>query len=92
MPNKNYQKGRRREYYIKSKYKELGFYVQRSAGSKGAVDLIALRAGKWCPETKRRCPIIIPIQVKSGTARITPDEKRKIFEFEEITGLTVKVE
>jgi len=48
MPNKNYIKGRRKEYLWVNKMKELGFIAQRTAGSHSPVDVIAIN-----PETKQ---------------------------------------
>jgi len=43
MPNKNYVKGRKKEYKICSRLKEEGFdIVQRTAGSHSPVDIIAI--------------------------------------------------
>ena len=43
MPNKNYEKGRRKEYKICNELKEAGFeIVQRTAGSHSPVDIIAI--------------------------------------------------
>ena len=46
MPNKRYQKGRRWEWKVKKKWEREGFLVYRSAGSKGAADLIAIKDGQ----------------------------------------------
>ena len=44
MPNKNYVKGRRKEYKICKELKEQGYdIVQRSAGSHSPVDVFAFR-------------------------------------------------
>lgn len=43
MPNKNYVKGRRKEYKICDDLKSLGFdIVQRSAGSHSPIDIFAI--------------------------------------------------
>jgi len=43
MPNKNYLKGRRKEYKVCDEYKALGFdIVQRTAGSHSPFDIIAI--------------------------------------------------
>jgi len=43
MPNRNYEKGRRKEYKICNELKEAGFeIVQRTAGSHSPVDIIAI--------------------------------------------------
>jgi len=43
MPNKNYEKGRRKEYKICEKYKKEGYdIVQRTAGSHSPFDIIAI--------------------------------------------------
>jgi hypothetical protein len=41
MANKNYVAGRRVEYLMKQELEDWGYYVIRSAGSKGAFDLAA---------------------------------------------------
>ena len=43
MPNKNYLKGRRKEYKIVKELKEQGFDIaQRSAGSHSPIDIFAV--------------------------------------------------
>ena len=43
MPNKNYIRGRRKEYQITKKYKDLGYEIaQRSAGSHSPIDVFAI--------------------------------------------------
>lgn len=56
MPNKNYVKGRRKEYKICEDLKKAGYdIVQRTAGSHSPIDVIAI---------SRNPRIIILIQVK----------------------------
>jgi len=43
MRNKRYVKGRRWEWKVKKQWEQDGFLVYRSAGSKGAADLIAIK-------------------------------------------------
>lgn len=40
-----YQRGRSFEYRVKKKLESLGYFVMRSAGSKGEVDLLAVKHG-----------------------------------------------
>ncbi len=40
--NKNYVRGRAKEYRLKKKYGKLGYVVLRTAGSHGFADLIAI--------------------------------------------------
>lgn len=43
MPNKNYEKGRRKEYKIVSEFRDEGWdIVQRSAGSHSPIDVFCL--------------------------------------------------
>lgn len=42
MPNKNYVKGRNKEYRLKRKFEKEGFIVLRTAGSHGFADLILI--------------------------------------------------
>jgi len=44
--NKNYIKGRNKEYRIKKKLEQEGYYVIRSAGSHSFFDLIAIHKEK----------------------------------------------
>lgn len=44
MSNKNYQRGRAKEYKIGSILRKAGFTVLRTAGSHGFADLIAIRS------------------------------------------------
>jgi len=48
MPNKNYIKGRRKEYKYVKIMRELGFIAQRTAGSHSPFDVIAIN-----PDTKQ---------------------------------------
>lgn len=62
-----YQRGYAVERTIRKTLEELGFYVVRSAGSKGVADLVALYPTMPC----------ILIQVKSGKAKLSADELGK---------------
>ena len=72
MPNKNYIKGRRKEYYIKDKFQMLGYLCFRSAGSHSPVDVVAIH------RTKKK---ILLIQAKpksmSKGARLRLEEHEK---------------
>jgi len=58
MPNKNYIKGRRKEYAIVNKLKAESFIAQRSAGSHSPFDVVAIH-----PKRK----VIMLIQSKPDT-------------------------
>lgn len=48
MVNKNYRKGRAKEYRLKQQLERRGFIVLRSAGSHGFADLVAIhKRGKY---------------------------------------------
>lgn len=47
MPNKNYLKGRAKEYRLKKELERAGLIVLRTAGSYGFADLIAIDKKKW---------------------------------------------
>lgn len=82
MSNKNYQRGRAKEYRVKKKYEQCGYYVVRTAGSHGVCDLVAFgKAGN-----------VLPIQVKPKSGYISPLERKKIMEFEMFTNLKVIIE
>ena len=45
MPNKNYVRGRNKEYAIVKKYRDMGYdIVQRTAGSHSPIDVIAIHS------------------------------------------------
>ena len=70
MPNKNYRKGRRKEYSVRDKLKREGYdIVQRSKGSHSPIDIFAINK-----ETKE----IKFIQVKQG--HLSPNEYSEILE------------
>lgn len=69
MPNKNYRKGRRKEYGVCEKLRKEGWtIVQRSSGSHSPVDVFAINK-----ETKE----IKFIQVKAGV--LLSGEQTKIY-------------
>jgi Holliday junction resolvase len=63
VPNRNYVKGRSREYHAMMALKKEGWLVSRSAASHGAVDVFAAKGGR-----------VLLLQVKSGRARATKEE------------------
>ena len=67
--NKNYERGRRFEYKIKTFFMRRGYYVTRSAGSHGAADLVALKRGKR--------PLLI--QCKYGSGGISMEEQNELY-------------
>lgn len=70
MPNKNYRKGRRKEYGVCDNLKKEGFEIaQRSSGSHSPIDVFAINK-----ETKE----IKFIQVKAGD--LSSGEYSKIWE------------
>jgi len=73
MTNKNYLKGRAKEYRLKYKFEKQGFIVLRTAQSRGFADLIAIN-----PNSKE----IIFIQSKPRSMSNNAKEKlEKQFEF-----------
>ncbi len=70
MPNKNYVKGRRKEYGVCDKLKEEGFDIaQRSSGSHSPIDVFGI-------DIKNK--VIRLIQVKAGL--LSSSEQQKIYE------------
>jgi Holliday junction resolvase len=67
VPNRNYVKGRSREYRALYALKKDGWMASRSAASHGAVDVFAAKDGK-----------VLLIQVKSGRARATKEELEEL--------------
>lgn len=69
MPNKNYEKGRRREYQIIKQLKEQGFTIaQRTAGSHSPIDILAIH---------RLRKLILFIQAKAGSEEYEKASKTK---------------
>lgn len=66
----NYARGAAYERAVRKVYEARGFYVVRSAGSKGIVDLVAL-PGRSAPASETR---VVLIQVKAGRRGATPGE------------------
>lgn len=69
MPNSNYVKGRRKEYAVIKKCKELGMIAFRSAGSHSPIDVVAIDADRG---------LIRFIQCKPDT--MPESEKNKLLE------------
>jgi len=70
MPNQNYQKGRRKEFYVCDKLRKQGFDIaQRTAGSHSPFDIIAIHKAK---------KIIKLVQVKSSDVVRQKTELEKI--------------
>jgi len=76
----SYKKGRRFEQYIKEKLVKKGYYVVRSASSKGVFDLIA-----FAPVEERK--EILGIQCKFVKS-MTKHEKQEIIQTAKRYGLT----
>lgn len=55
MPNANYIAGRSFEYAIMRRLKLAGYWVLRAAGSKGPVDVIALKGSMVWPQLFIQC-------------------------------------
>ncbi len=71
MVNKNYEKGRNKEYATVNKLKKAGYdIVQRSAGSHSPIDVFAIN---------KTCRVIKLVQCKPNGFS---DKKRKEIEFE----------
>jgi len=82
MPNKNYQKGRRKEYKVCNIMKKLGYQIaQRTAGSHSPFDIIAVN---WLTKD------IKLIQCKPDTMGMTMI-RRLLEENDQLNG-TYKVE
>lgn len=67
MPNRNYVKGRSREYSALYALRKDGWMASRSAASHGAVDVFAAKDGR-----------VLLVQVKSGRARATKEELEEL--------------
>ena len=80
LPNRNYNRGRSREYRTMLTLKEDGWMVSRSAASHGAVDVFAAKGGK-----------VLLLQVKSGKARATKEELEELVKWGESSNADAEV-
>jgi len=64
MANHNYARGASAERLAKAELEADGYAVIRAAGSKGKCDLFAAKLGE-----------LLLIQVKTGSGRVTPEER-----------------
>ena len=98
MPNKNYVNGRSFEYRVKRRLEADGYYVVRSAGSKGKVDLLAVKDGNAAfVQCKRHGAIdkeeankLYEISLQFGGAPVLaeiPKGKTRGIDFWKLTGL-----
>jgi Holliday junction resolvase len=67
VPNRNYVKGRSKEYSAIYTLRKQGWMASRSAASHGAVDVFAAKDGR-----------VLLVQVKSGKARATKEELEEL--------------
>jgi len=86
-----YQKGTNFEYLIKAKLEQKGYFVIRSAGSKGLFDLIAFSPKNWDEKRLKNNYIysdhhILAIQCKS-VGRISKEQIDEIVEKAKTYGL-----
>jgi hypothetical protein len=77
--NKNYIRGRNKEYLAKKQLEEKGFYVVRSAGSKSCTDLIAITSDR-----------VILLQIKTTKKALTSNfaEARYSEDIESLRSVT----
>jgi hypothetical protein len=76
MPNLRYNSGRRLEWRVRDYYKDRGFEVFRSAGSKSPADLICISSGFTLGNAE--VPQVILVQCKTG-AKLMSERQRKEF-------------
>ena len=72
--NRRYIKGRNFEYRVKEHYEKEGYFVVRSAGSKGIADLVAIYKNN---PPKQHLPLII--QCKNMSYKRVPKKEIKRF-------------
>jgi Holliday junction resolvase len=75
MPNRNRAAGDRFEYRVRDTLVSQGWVVSRSAGSQGAMDLVALKAG--------RAPLLVSCKTNG---RIDPWERQRLLGVAEQAG------
>ena len=77
MPNKNYIKGRNKEYDCMSRLKKVGYLTHRTAGSHSAADVIAFLIDVEISDQ----PLVRYIQIKSMAKQnrsMVQKERRKL--------------
>lgn len=72
MPNRQYERGRSREYRVMELLREEGWVVARTAGSHSPVDVFAARLGAT-----------LLVQVKNGKARVKAEEAKELVKWAE---------
>lgn len=77
MVNKNYNSGRQFEYRVKKYLEKLGYYVVRSAGSKGQIDIVAIPT----EDEITLLPEVLLIQCKHG-AKIGKKEREDLLKLD----------
>ena len=90
MVNKNYQSGRAFEYRVKEFLEQHGFFVMRSAGSKGKIDLVAIPMFR--PPTfvdYNYESLLLLVQCKHGS-KISKPEREGLLELEKQIGIPAK--
>jgi Holliday junction resolvase len=80
MVSTPYYRGRNREYKVMAMLREEGWVCSRSAMSHGPVDIFAGKDGET-----------ILIQVKSGKARISKQEKEKLAKWAKAFGSNAEI-
>ena len=76
----HYRAGQRAEHRSRALLEALGYHVVRSAGSKGAVDLVAISGGE-----------VLLIQVKRGSRGFSPAEREALMLLPRPAGCRVVV-
>ena len=69
MPNRNYIRGRDKEYRVAKKLRDEGWTVLRMAGSHGEFDLVAIKYVELKKPFESKAGHIKLIQVKSGKSK-----------------------
>lgn len=80
--NFNYRRGRRFEYRVKKYYEKLGYYVKRSYASKGAEDLLCVKANRL----HNTGSDVLLIQCKTRKNRMSALEKDNLIKLALWTG------
>jgi len=80
MVSTSYTRGRAREYQVLQKLRSEGWLCSRSAASHSAVDIFACKDGE-----------VLLVQVKSGRARVSSEERVELARWAEASGARVEV-
>lgn len=83
----NYQRGRALEYRVRERLERLGYWVVRSASSKGCADLVAVKA-EGLPEYRSHWLLLVQCKLSVGAVGVV--EWNRLYETgQKVNGVAV---